>query len=77
MKFIDTLSSMQYMGGALPIHISMAIYASYVYWKSARNVDQYPKAKEIDNYNDVLYMLICHVLCILMFIYKKTLSNSA
>jgi hypothetical protein len=32
MKFIDPLASLQYMGGAIPIHFALWAYASYVYF---------------------------------------------
>lgn len=34
MKFIDPLATLIYMGGAPPIHFTMAIYAIFVYSKT-------------------------------------------
>ena len=31
MKFLDPWASFQYLGGALPIHISMALYCAKLY----------------------------------------------
>ena len=33
MKFIDPLATLLYMGGAPPIHLSMAVYAIFIYSK--------------------------------------------
>lgn len=32
MKFVDPIASLQYMGGALTIHLSMAMYAYKIYY---------------------------------------------
>tara|TARA_B110000285_G_C14801269_1_gene457569 strand:+ start:77 stop:214 length:138 start_codon:yes stop_codon:yes gene_type:complete len=34
MKFTDPLSTLKFMGGAISIHASMAVYAYYAYFDS-------------------------------------------
>ena len=92
MKFSDPLASLQYMGGAIPIHISMSIYAAFVYFISAKNIDceKYKDdlnesdhslgdfdEKGTDDFEDVFNMLVVHLICLVLFLYKKALSKSA
>ena len=40
MKFIDPLATLIYMGGAPPIHLSMAVYALFVEYKAVNSFCQ-------------------------------------
>ena len=39
MKFVDPLITLWHMGGAMPTHIGMAIYSSYIFYQ-IQNVTQ-------------------------------------
>ena len=85
MKFKDPLATLQYMGGSLPQHFSMLFYASYCWFylrsdiecsNAIENKDK--DSQDIrDNYVDVLIMVIAHLMCINMFIMKKSFSKKS
>ena len=71
------------MGGAIPIHISMLIYAIFVKVVSVNEVDcprmsgvVDPDSNRMDSFSDVFYMMIVHAACVVLFMWKKALSKS-
>ena len=74
MKFIDPLATMLYMGGAPPIHLSMAIYAIYVKYNEVDNFCQQYKDVR-DRTMDVFFILWAHLACIAIYILRKTLPT--
>ena len=72
------------MGGAIPIHISMLIYAIFVKVVSVNEVDC-PKLdtstvgadqNKMDSFKDVTNMIIVDAACVILFMWKKALSKS-
>ena len=70
MKFIDPLSSLKFMGGAISIHASMALYAFYAYYRGYKLIANC-NAGDPDTYFDVALMFYSHLVCIAFYIYKK------
>jgi len=76
MKFLDPWSILQYMGGALPLHLAMAMYC----WDEYRANREYFNecniriSRTLDCY-DVILMLIAHLVCILFIIISYILKN--
>ena len=66
MKFQDPLTTLQYMGGAIPIHIAMLVYCLDEY---STNTSFFSSCRSTNfvqlNYDDVIYMMISHALCII------------
>ena len=88
MKFKDPLATLQYMGGAIPVHISMFAYASYIYKTAYKNLDCsmvnevfYPDDPdhelEIDSFQDVFFMLLVNAICIFLFTVNKNLNETS
>ena len=86
MKFSDPLASLQYMGGAIPIHLSMSLYATFVYFISAKQIDCDKYSSQAlsdfdengdDDFQDVFNMLVVHIICFLLYLYKKALTKSS
>lgn len=82
MKFVDPLATLQYMGGALPMHAILACYGAKSYYfdqKLTYSCDQYSKEEKISieppNYNDVLIITIVHVLSGVLRIVQKQFSK--
>ena len=85
MKFKDTLATLQYMGGTMPNHISMLLYAGYAwefYYKDidcneirAREFPNLPVLK-LDSYKCIYDMIITHALCIALYFLGKLLSKN-
>lgn len=65
MKFIDPLASLQYMGGALPLHVAMAVYCFDQYYSNLEfqyeDCDLPAKVRQ----DDVLVMLFSHIVYII------------
>ena len=75
------------MGGAIPVHISMFAYASYIYRKAYYDMDClkvnevfYPEDSDheldVDMFTDVMFMLVVHGICIILFTINKNLSET-
>ena len=69
MKFIDPLASLQYMGGALPLHVAMAVYCFDQYYSNLEFV-QYECLDKLSDpakikLNDVFVMLFSHIVYII------------
>ena len=90
MKFTDPLASLQYMGGAIPIHFSLCIYASYVYFVAYRKTDcdpvklVYEKDQLVlddkgdlilDTYDDIFTMFVIHLVCFVVFIVRDQITK--
>ena len=89
MKFVDPLASLQYMGGAIPIHFALCAYASYVYFIAYKKTDcdpvkeLFPDKAEfddkneliLDTYNDVFQMFLTHLICFLMFVFRDRITK--
>ena len=67
MKFIDPLSSLKFMGGALSIHFAMSFYAFFAYYRGYKLI---ANCDHPDTYYDVALMFYSHLVCILCYIYK-------
>ena len=52
MKFTDPLASLQYMGGAIPIHFALCIYAFYVYFDAYKKTNCEP-IREIPEFQPI------------------------
>ena len=78
MKFIDPLATLKLMGGAVSIHLAMAIYAFYAYNFRYKNIDNctLPLTEEgkprfhIHDYSDVKLMQFSHLFCMILYIIK-------
>ena len=73
MKFLDPLSSLKFMGGAVSIHSSMAVYAYFSYYKGYKLIRNCSSG-DPDKYFDVALMFYSHLICIVLYIMK--LCNS-
>ena len=74
MKFIDPLATLMYVGGAPPIHLSMAIYAIFIYKYPLKNFCQeIPEVKT--NTRDVAFIIFAHCLSVVVFTLKKFMST--
>ena len=72
MKFIDPLATLKLLGGAVSIHLAMAIYAIYAYFIRFKNI---ANCTDISDYSDVRLMSISHVLCAILYILKITIRT--
>ena len=71
MKFLDPLSTLQYMGGAIPTHVVMILYANRVYEDASAHLGhidsacsrQYPKYR-LDDIQAMQYVHITNVICL-------------
>ena len=71
MKFLDPLSTLQYMGGAIPTHIVMILYANRAYDDADQHVRHispaclhtYPKYA-LDDIEAMQYVHIANVICL-------------
>lgn len=77
MKFIDTMASFKYLGGALPMHVTMMIYGYLVYtkeyeliWINPDCTNELPKL----SLEDVLYMMIAHSVCVFIMSFRRILG---
>lgn len=70
------------MGGAPPIHLSMAVYAGIVYFMVVKSIDCNMKNPEqakddVRHYmDDIKYIFIAHVVCTALWFVKKMLKTS-
>lgn len=60
MRLINPLAPLKYMGGAIPLHIAM-IASECVFLVKIR-----PPDMEFKKYNDIVYMIVAHVACIII-----------
>lgn len=79
MKFIDPFATLQYMGGALPIHITMFLYA--IDELKSNTFTGLDKAcldglSYIFRMDDVTYMKYSHGSCILLLLVQMLLDLS-
>ena len=70
MKFIDPLATLQYMGGALPIHIAMLIYCIDELWSNEHHFSKCRRKFSKLNYEDIVFMLISHSVYVIFLITK-------
>jgi len=71
MKFIDPLTTMQYLGGSLPVHIAMAIYCIDEYTSNRQYFSECRSRLSTKlAFDDILIMLCAHLLGILYEIFK-------
>ena len=73
MKFSDPLSTLQYMGGAPPIHIAQVIFASYLNFKITPNIRC---GKHGKGWIDVSIMMYVHIICLVFYVFNKILRKS-
>ena len=60
MRLINPVAPLKYMGGAIPLHMAM-IASELVYLFKHK-----PPDLEFEKYNDIVYMIVAHVACIIM-----------
>ena len=76
MKFIDPLASLQYMGGALPLHIALAIYCTDQYFSNQEYVTECRKNISLSiDVQDVKWMAISHFVYIIYIISTFIVEN--
>ena len=80
MLIYDPLATFQYMGGAIPIHLSLIFYGVYQYYFvyetiKCDNPAYYPRIivnlSDVDNYSDIFWMTATHINSVLLYIIKK------
>ena len=82
MLFNDPLAILQYLGGPVPNHLSMIMYASFIYfvdWDRLNDcTTDHPELKgKLQNFEDVKWMIIAHSFNILLHFIKKSLSKKS
>ena len=80
MKFLDPWASFQYLGGALPIHISMAIYCAKLYIQKKDRLGFMNACVEqlscsTVQFDDIRIMFIAHIFCLFTIIQKFIFTN--
>ena len=74
MRFLDPFAVLQYLGGAVSIHLAFGIYSGYVIFVLAEELECYDDAKFVKKatmYNDVWCMFVAHIVCIVCAIIRK------
>ena len=80
MKFVDPLSVMRYLGGSLPIHISMALYSAYILFEVKPSLKCWYgfKGTTKDNlFDDVWVIFAAHITCIIAQLLSKCCKSSS
>ena len=66
------------MGGAPPIHLTMAIYAGIVYYKICQHItckEEDTRLSVLIYLDDILFIFIAHMICAVLWIVKKALKS--
>jgi hypothetical protein len=76
MKFSDPLSTMQYMGGTLSIHVALSVYCIQTYMT---NLDAFNDCRSALStklgYGDIIIMLMAHLLGLLYFVIQYMIRH--
>lgn len=80
MKFLDPWASFQYLGGMIPIHISMSIYCAFVSHQKEKELGFMSDCESIDHcstvqYIDLKVMLFAHIFCLFTIVQKFIFTN--
>ena len=85
MKFIDPLITLKHMGGYTVVHLILAIYscALYIHLKAQADnhlafaINQHGIADKIYKFGfqDVKYMAISHIVCIILIMLKELIES--
>lgn len=79
MKLVDPLSVMQFLGGSLPIHLSMLFYSATILFVVEPKVKcwyGFRGHKAATIFDDVKVMFAAHIICILAMIVKSQCKPS-
>jgi hypothetical protein len=85
MKFLDPLATLKLMGGAISIHISMALFSFYTYYYNYKSISDCSHLKpalddgeplKISTYYDVKLMMIAHFVCIFLDLLKRCYGSN-
>ena len=87
MRLVDPFATMQYLGGTVPMHASMAAYSAYILWEVAPALKCYEGFKDtkldgmhskfesgINLFDDVKWMFAAHIACIVATFVRNTAS---
>ena len=75
MKFIDPLTTLQYMGGSLPISVAMFIYSIDELTSNTEHFNKCRSKFSKLHYEDIVYMMISHLLNIAFLLAKFMLNK--
>ena len=78
MKYKDPLTVLQYMGGSLPVHICMSVFAGYVYYSDANDFpckDPNTQKEVLDYFNDIKYMFYVHIIYSVLYAICRSLHT--
>ena len=70
MKFIETMASFKYIGGRLPMHVTLIVFGYLIYTKEQSKYELIwinpACTNEINKLSleDVLYMIVAHSICV-------------
>jgi hypothetical protein len=80
MRNADPLITLNYMGGPLPIHLTLGVLGITVYWTCSKSIqcsstDSEEKSNLSSTYSDIYSMAVAHSLFALLFIIKKSIKS--
>ena len=79
MRFLDPFAVLQYLGGAVSIHLAMGLYSAYVVYVLAEDLNCFDDGKFVQKatmFNDVKCMLIAHIVCIVCATVRKFFKST-
>lgn len=74
MRFLDPFAVLQYLGGAISIHLALLLYSGYIIFYLAKDLECFDDAKFVKKetmFRDVSAMFVAHIVCIVCAIVRK------
>ena len=75
MKFIDPLTTLQYMGGSLPISMAMLIYSIDELTSNSQHFNKCRSKFSKLHYEDILFMMFSHIFNIAFLMTKFVMKK--